>query len=276
MKKISALLLLTILITGISCSVEDQGYGAEDLDCWRDAYCVQERVDISREQEGIIRAKVDKRWQEYRTVDLPEKFIQWSVAKRLGTMERFRKHQPPELSGPHNAMVASYGAMRKDSQFKINNAVKGMGFLPKRGKIKAIIKMLEDTGDNPFPVKLDTLTALYEKAADIYDMSKQVSLELYATPEFTTQTFLNQMLNPVAALVFLDIPSYKIKAIVHLIHPDDPNLSDYERDIVRYINLIHSYFHGEFSKNFIAAVYHVVEVYDNSPQKEARGRRIAP
>ncbi|MDO9547469.1 MAG: hypothetical protein Q7J65_00695 [Candidatus Marinimicrobia bacterium] len=276
MKKISALLLLTILIKGISCSVEDQGYGAEDLDCWRGVYCVQERVDISREQAGIIRAKVDKRWQEYRTVDLPEKFIQWSVAKRLETMERFRKHQPPELSGPHNAMVASYGAMRKDSQFKINNAVKGMGFLPKRGKIKAIIKMLEDTGDNPFPVKLDTLTAMYEKAADIYDMSKQVSLELYATPEFTTQTFLNQMLNPVAALVFLDIPSYKIKAIVHLIHPDDPNLSDYERDIVRYINLIHSYFHGEFSKDFIAAVYHVVEVYDNSPQKEGRGLRIAP
>jgi len=63
---------------------------------------------------------------------------------------------------------------------------------------------------------------------------------------------------------------------LRLIHPDDLNLSDYERDVVRYINLIHSYFHGEFSKNFIAAVYNVVEVYDNSPQKEARGRRIAP
>jgi hypothetical protein len=276
MRKISALLLLVILITGTSCSVNDQDYGAEDLDCWRDAYCVQERVDMVREAEGIIRAKVDNRWQEYKTVDLPEKFVRWSVTKRLETMERFRKHQPPELSGPHNAMVASYGAKRKDSQFKINNAVKGVGFLPKREKIKAIIKMLEDTGDNPFSAKLDTLTAMYANADDIFDMSKQVSLELYATPEFTTQTFLNQMLNPAVALVFLDIPSFKIKAIVRLIHPDDPNLSDYERDVVRYINLIHSYFHGEFSKNFIAAVYNVVEVYDNSPQKEARGRRIAP
>jgi hypothetical protein len=44
---------------------------------------------------------------------------------------------------------------------------------------------------------------------------------------------------------------------------------------VEYTNLIHSYFHGEFSKDFIGLVCYVIEVFDNSPgKKEAMGRRV--
>jgi len=255
----------------------DKRYDAKELSCWKDGYFVQQNIDISRLDEGIIRAEVDNVWQEYKISNLPEKFIKWNIAKRLETMTRFRNHQAPELSGPHSGMVATYGAKRKDSQFKLNNAVKGIGFIPKKEKIKQIIQMLEATKNNPFPAKLDTLTYLYNNAENIFDMSKQLSLELYTTHEFVTQTFLNQILNPVSVIVFLDIPSYKLKTIVQLIHPDNPNLTDYEKDIVKYANLIHSYFHGEFSTDFIAVVYNVVEVYDNSPgKKDAMGTRIVP
>jgi len=44
---------------------------------------------------------------------------------------------------------------------------------------------------------------------------------------------------------------------------------------VEYINLIHSYFHGEFSKKFIAVIYNVIEVYNSSPgRKEGMGKKM--
>ena len=55
------------------------------------------------------------------------------------------------------------------------------------------------------------------------------------------------------------------------------NLTDYEKDVVEYINLIHSYFHGEFSKDFIAVIYNVIEVYNSSPgRKEGMGKKMVP
>jgi len=92
--------------------------------------------------------------------------------------------------------------------------------------------------------------------------------------KFETGTFLNQMKNPGCSLVYMDIPSYELKCVAQLLHPTDPELTDYERDVVEYVNLIHSYFHGEFSTMFIAVIYHVIEVYDNSPQ--SRGIRLIP
>ena len=60
-------------------------------------------------------------------------------------------------------------------------------------------------------------------------------------------------------------------------NPDNPNLTDYEKDVVQYINQIHSYFHGKFPQDYIAVIYFVVEVFDNSPgRKNAMGQKIKP
>ena len=115
---------------------------------------------------------------------------------------------------------------------------------------------------------------MYNEGDKLFDRTKQISLELYATPEFETGTFLNQMANPAVAIVFLDMKSFELKAIAQMLHPDDPKLSDYEKQVVEYANLIHSYFHGEFDRMFIAVVYHVIEIYDNSPGKGGKGARI--
>ncbi|MEA1986280.1 MAG: hypothetical protein U9N76_02170, partial [Candidatus Marinimicrobia bacterium] len=112
---------------------------------------------------------------------------------------------------------------------------------------------------------------------DIFDLNKQLSLELYSNPNFITQSFLNQLINPISTIVFLDAKSYKLKTIAQLIDPANPNLTDYEKDVVEYVNLIHSYFHGEFSIKFIGVIYHIIEVYDNSPgDKDAKGTRMMP
>ena len=65
--------------------------------------------------------------------------------------------------------------------------------------------------------------------------------------------------------------------MAYLLHPENPKLTEYEKDVVEYINLIHSYFHGHFKKTFIAVVYNVIEVYDSSPgKKTGRGTRLLP
>jgi hypothetical protein len=183
----------------------------------------------------------------------------------------------PQLSGPHNGMVATYGAARKDSRFKLNNAVKGMGFLPKASKIAEITALLESTMEAPLGEKLAVLDSLYRQAEDIFASDRLISLELYSEPGFTTQTFLNQMVNPACVTVFLDIPTYKVKQIARLIHPEDPKLSAYEKQACHYVNLIHSYFHGKFPRDYIAVIYYSIEVYDSSPgRKDARGTKISP
>lgn len=254
-------------------------------DFWKDGYCTQKTVQIPTADASFIKAKVDGKWQNYPLVQFPPAFWQWNKDRRMEYLDVFREMlekgseatRSPELSGPHNGMVATYGAARKDSKFKLNNAVKGMGFLPKAEKIDQITKLLESTLEASLAEKLDILDSLYTNAEEIFAGDRLVSLELYSEPGYTTQTFLNQMLNPVSVTVFLDIPTYKIKQISRLIHPNDPKLSDYEKQACHYVNLMHSYFHGKFPRDYIAVIYYNTEVYDSSPgRKDARGTKLTP
>ena len=252
---------------------------------WKDGYCTQKTVQVPDPNAAQIKAKVDGKWQSYPLVQFPPAFWQWNKDRRMEYLDVFREMlekgseatRSPKLSGPHNGMVATYGAARKDSKFKLNNAVKGMGFLPKAEKIDQITKLLESTLEASLAEKLDILDSLYTNAEEIFAGDRLVSLELYSEPGYTTQTFLNQMLNPVSVTVFLDIPTYKIKQISRLIHPNDPKLSDYEKQACHYVNLMHSYFHGKFPRDYIAVIYYNTEVYDSSPgRKDARGTKLTP
>ena len=44
---------------------------------------------------------------------------------------------------------------------------------------------------------------------------------------------------------------------------------------MEYINLVHDYFHGQAPRKSIGVIYHVVQVFDNSPGK-MRGQRVVP
>jgi hypothetical protein len=236
-------------------------------------YFVQKTIDTKNVEKGIIRAKVDGRFQDFKLVELPEEFLNWNFQRRLSMIEKIKKKEAPDWAGPHNGMVATYGAQREDSRFKINVAVKGMGFLPKKEKIKEVLNLLKTTINDSFEKKVRILESLYKNGKEIFDLTKQVSLELYTDKNFYTQTFLNQMVNPACAIVFLDIPSYKIKCLAQLLHPNNPYLSDYEQDVCEYANLIHDYFHGESPRKSIAVIYYIIEVFDNTPAK-GKGKKI--
>lgn len=241
---------------------------------WEDGYFINKNVTSKGDTLIVFDGNV---WNKYTTTFLPDAFIEWSIETRMETFSNVRKGKMPRLAGAHNGMVASYGLNRGDSEFLINNAVKGMGFCPDEDHIDSILELLESTiNAEDFEIKLQTLENLYSNAKDIYAHDKLLSLELYSEPQFQTGTFINQYMNPRVSIVFLDIPSYEVKAIAQMYHPDNPELTDYEKKVVKYANLIHSYFHGDFEKTFIAVVYNTIEVFDNSPGKGGKGMRIMP
>jgi len=285
MRSIYAMFMLSLLFLLIGCVQSNSGLDPTKF--WQDGYCRQSCTRTQEEGAEVVKAKIEGKWKEFKLVEFHQEFMDWNLSRRMETIKLFqammkgdKNVQGPELAGPHNGIVATYGFKRDDTNFSLNNAVKGMGFLPKRERIVDVIKMLEESLEAPMPVRLEKLEFLYQNADSIFAFDKQISLELYSKPEFMTQTFLNQMVNPVSTIVFLDIPSFKLKTITRLLHPDDPELSDYEKNIVNYINLMHSFFHGRFSKDFIAVIYYVVEIYDNSPMgqdpESGMGRRVVP
>lgn len=281
---IRVLALLLVLCFGIS-GLMYAGKSIDPSDFWKGSYCEQSSVVTPAANATAIRAKVDGKWNSYTLVPFPEAFWEWNKGRRQEYLDIFREMlekgseatRKPQLSGPHNGMVATYGAARKDSAFKLNNAVKGMGFLPKAEKMDELISLLEASMDAPMAEKLAVLDSLYSHAEDVFAVDRMASLELYSEPGYTTQTFLNQMINPACVTVFLDIPTYKVKQIARLLHPDNPKLSEYERQACRYVNLIHSYFHGKFPRDYITVIYYSTEIYDSSPGRpDARGTKISP
>lgn len=275
--------LLALLILGLCNALVAGNFDPSVF--WKDGYCVQTTARTPLAGDQNIYAVVDGEAQDFKLAAFPDEFWSWNTARRAEYLEIFREmlskgpeaSRQPQLSGPHNGMVATYGAARKDSNFKLNNAVKGMGFCPDEKSVDALLKLLESNLDADLGTKLNILDSLYQKAQDHFSPYSLVSLELYSETQYNTQTFINQMVNPACVTVFLDIPTFKIKQIARLLHPEDPNLTDYERKVTRYVNLMHSFFHGAFPRDYIAVIYYNIEVYDSSPgRKEARGTRLNP
>lgn len=236
----------------------------------------QDNVDASKLGAGIVRARLGGEWQDLKVVTLPEGFLKWNFEGRLSMLATIARGGMPPIHGPHDGIVASHGMKRIDSDFDINNAVKGIGWLPRPEKLAELTALLKSTWEDSMEQKVARLESLYRNGREVFDLTKQSSLELYAQPDFETHTFLNQMVDAGVALVFLDLPkSYELRCVAQMLHPEDPGLSVYEKQVVEYINLVHDYFHGRAPRRAIGVIYHVVQVFDNSPGT-GRGRRIVP
>jgi len=205
---------------------------------------------------------------------LPPGYVEWSFTRRLQDLTEWRAGRMPPLAGPHCAMVASYGATQTDSAFRINNAVKGIGWLPREECLREALAHLEQTHTAPWPEKLTQLERWYRDDRAMFDHTRQVSLELYTAAGLATQSYRNMMTDPRVALVFLDMAhSFELHCIAHVLHDDDTALTRYERDVIKYANAIHDYVHGGGGRVAIAVLYYVIDVFDNSPGG-GRGTRI--
>ncbi|KPK64098.1 hypothetical protein AMJ83_03610 [candidate division WOR_3 bacterium SM23_42] len=241
---------------------------------WENSDFVQKTVEMSSYEKGTIKARIDGEWQEFKIRKASKDFVEWNTKKRIEFLERIKTGKMPELGGPHSGAVATYGLGRLDSRFTLNNAIKGIGLAPKDDNIDKAIKRLKDTYKSTMPEKMDVLKSFYENP-DFIDWRKQTSLELYATPDFETHTFLNVMDNPIATLVFLDIPSLELRTIARIVHPDDKNALPSEKKLLEFVNLAHSYMHGEFPRMYPLLLFYIVEEFDNTPGR-MRGIRTVP
>jgi len=271
---------------------EQAGPAEPDPGSWwyKDGFIVHEAVDTRRlAAEGIILARVGGSWREFKVIELPERFVAWSLRARLERLSRmleFGGIDPRDLAGSHNACVATYGGPCRDSSISLNTAYKGMGFVVKAPKlaeavhqiIEARLKIERDTAGDPareIQAKVRFLAEFYHENAANFDRTKQVSLEIFTSVDFQTHTFLNMMVNPIASASFLAFPTFEIRAVPQLLHPKNPQLSSLEKDLVSYTNAIHDFIHSHGDSQRMVCVYHVIEVFDDTPNELSRGRRIA-
>lgn len=258
-----------------------------DPDAWwqNNRYIVHDTVDASLCSERLIKAKVDGTWQKFDIKNLPGEFIEWSLTERAYRLERLARFgfSERDLAGPHNACVATFGGPKRDSSVSINTAYKGMGFVPRKEKLSTVIdqlaqskKKIETDRANDFRrmmvKKTEFLGKIYSQRG-LFDTTKQVSLELFTRRNHPTHTFLNMMVNPIASASFLAYPTFELRAIPQLLHFANPDLSDHEREIVDYTNMIHNFIHGGTTVN-ITCIYHIIEVFDDTPNMNAMGKRL--
>ena len=247
---------------------------------WTQGTFSQDTVDAAGEAQGLVRAYLDGSWKDFSTLELPDDFMDWNLSARIDMLNNLSQMfsgeggSPPSLAGPHNAAMATWGGKRADSSLEINNAFKGMGLCPRRDMIKELMEEMGSLSSAGMGRKLQLLQDLYSDPGN-FDRTKMISLELYSTPEFETHTFINLMERPTTSLVFLDSKSYEVRGIGQLVAPDDPHGAEYAMDIVRYTNMAHSFFHGDFPRLYPGILVHVTAVFDNTPGT-GRGVRIAP
>ncbi len=242
-------------------------------------------VDASRVGEGIIRARLEGSWRELELVELTDRFVSWSFQERILKLDDIARKgfDTRDLDGPHNACVATMGGVDARSFTSLNTAYKGMGFMPRPERLADAVTELETTVqimlraglDMPTRMSraLEVLGELYAEPS-LFDRRRQVSLELFATPDFTTHTFANMLANPVCSASFLAFPTFELRCVPQLLHPDDPDLSDQERLAIAWTNGVHDLAHGGGGGRRITCIYHLVELYDDSPSAGGRGTRL--
>ena len=175
-----------------------------------------------------------------------------------------------------------------------------MGLTPKKDEIDDIIQGLYDHWYDSEQGRLQHLRDIY-KNRDLWDMNKQISLELYAFPGHNTHSFRNWMENPLATIGFmavepefsppisqpispttLRLPSYELRTIAHMIHPLDSDVDEYEFKLTKFANTIRDFFHHraeqappEPEDMAIGVIYYICEGFDNYWGAEGQSTRVA-
>lgn len=260
---------------------------ANPLSWWnKGGFVAHETVDTRRIGDGIISAYVDGSWRDFKVVDLPKRFMKWSLKDRLDRMDKMMRlggMEQQDLAGSHSACVATYGGSPRDSAVSLNTAYKGLGFVVRSDILAETIQKIKeeririerDTKGHPqkeMRTKVRFLAEFYKDTSS-FDRTKQVSLELFTSPDFQTHTFLNMMANPIASASFLAFPTFEIRAVPQLLHPENPALSETDKDMIVYVNAIHDFVHTG-SGNRMACVYHIIEVFDDTPGYKGKGKRM--
>lgn len=232
-------------------------------------------------------------------VQLPEKFLEWNYYARRSLISDLlagNVKDPYRLQlefTRHNPVLCT-AAPRNDGKVEVNGKVIGVGYVLRREYLDSAIKILEEhvkTTDEELASRPGEANKILEEyssrgirllldliylprglAEERVDFEKLASLELaLRVPHSSKHTWSIVQRSREACLVFYQPPaiSFEIRCTLS-IHVDDA--------YHKFISLVHDAFHytpPEARTNRPAYLFHVNEVYDNSPSKAGFGRKLA-
>lgn len=235
-------------------------------------------------------------------VKLPDEFLEWNYYARRKLLEKVARREPlsPEtmylVAARHNPVLCT-AAPRDDGTVEVNGKVVGVGYVVKRDRLSEVIKALKEhvkamderyeelkrdeeelrKALQEYSVKGAKLLLEYvylppERATKEVDFEKLATVELAKRlPHSSKHTWGILQRSRKACLVFFQPPliSFEVRSTI-TIHEGD--------EYHEYVTLVHDAFHYtplERRADRPVYIFHVEEVYDNSPTPRGFGRRIA-
>jgi len=230
---------------------------------------------------------------------LPREFIQWNYFARRELLRRILEGQiqdpsriPMEFTR-HNPTLCT-AAPSPDGSIEVNGKVIGVGYVPRRVFLGETIRLLEEhlrVTDEAYTAGDADKKTLFTEHAErglrlllhlIYlepgvaeeriDFEKLASIELaFRLPHSSKHTWSILQRSRKACLVFYQPPSvsFEVRCSVS-IHLDD--------EYHKLVNLVHDAYHytpPNRRADRPVYLFHVEEVFDNSPTPEGFGRKIA-
>ncbi len=265
-----------------------RGYNGNIARYWNDlGYPVHRTVKVDRLDEGIITARVDSRWRQFKIIETEQKFRDFESNGMVNVYNKLLEGVIAMFGGVYCPTIISYGGIpRGDSKFTLNGACKFMFPCPKdTDTAQTMIDGLLERASNP----TERRTWFRDQFAnqDLWNFSGLLSRDETVlapgaadkpdTPYRETHTFRNLMENPLAVILFVsntDNQSFELRTIAHYVHQDDENANPYERKLAEFINTYANTSHGLNAK-FSAIIFHTVEEFNNSMAVGQEGVRVA-
>jgi hypothetical protein len=249
-------------------------------------YPVHKTVNVSRLSEGIISARVDKRWQQFKITQPDANYRNFESNGMVDIYNKLLEGVIAMFGGVYCPTIISYGGIpRGDSKFTLNGACKFMFPCPKdTATAQSFIDTLKELASKPTERRIWFRDQFANQ--DLWDYSGLVARdETVLKPGENkegivyreTHTFRNLMENPLAVILFVsntDNQSYELRTIAHYAHADDETANPYERKLAEFINTYANSSHGS-NANFPAIIFRTVEEFNNSMEVGKEGTRVA-
>jgi hypothetical protein len=247
---------------------------------------VHKTVNVSRLTEGIISARVDNRWRQFKIITPDQNYRNFESKGMVDIYNKLLEGIVAMFGGVYCPTIISQGGIpRGDSKFTLNGACKFMFPCPKDvATAQTMIDTLKELASKP-KERREWFRDQFANQ-DLWDYSGLVARDetvLKPGEEKTdtlyreTHTFRNLMENPLAVILFVsntDNQSYELRTIAHYVHADDETANPYERKIAEFINTYANTSHG-LNANFPAILFRTVEEFNNSMEVGKEGTRVA-
>jgi hypothetical protein len=167
---------------------------------------------------------------EQKTTEMPEKLLSWLIDSRLGFLSKLTEGKPHGFFSAHLPVLATWS---DEASYPVNMAVKGIGLLPRKDKLKHYTDIFEASiaasrsmpWDESLPERIEAIRMLYGNPDEL-DPTLIGGLEI-----FEGKTLENMKSNPHASLLYMGMShgaremkyiSFQVNGTVELLDKESP------------------------------------------------------